>query len=148
MNPTNTNLQNAIPTVAGVTARPEDSVLRPSPSRPLGRVMAASLSTGAATAAVMAFGVLPGAPEATVVGAALISFALGWAMFAWLTIRTAHPQQWAYVPAATMAVAGAGLITFQPGEPAMSQLAWLWAPGLVALGAHVAWRTRQQVPGR
>jgi len=148
MNSTSTNLQNAVPTVGGVTARPEDSVLRPSPSRPLGRVMAASLSTGAATAAVMAFGVLPGAPEATVVGAALISFALGWAMFAWLTTRTARPQQWAYVPAATMAVAGAGLITFQPGEPAMSQLAWVWAPALVALGAYVAWRTRKQVPGR
>jgi pimeloyl-ACP methyl ester carboxylesterase len=104
---------------------------------------------GGGLAAVLVLAVLPTAAEATIVGATLASFALGWALLAWLTTRlTAFPQQWAYVPAAVLAVAGAALLVVGPGEPAMTQLAWVWAPLLLALGAYVAWRTRQNLPWR
>jgi len=149
MNTTSTTMQDSTPTAVGATARPENSTRTASHPGRVGRVIAASLAAGVGSAAVMVLGVLPGAPEAAVVGAALISFAMAWAMLAWLTTRrTAHPQRWAFVPAAALAAAGAGLITFQPGEPAMTQLAWVWAPTLVVLGGYVAWQTRQQVPGR
>ncbi|HEY3545366.1 MAG TPA: alpha/beta fold hydrolase [Propionicimonas sp.] len=116
---------------------------------PVGRVIAASLATGAGSAAVVVFCVLPSAPEATIVGAALIAFAMGWAMLALLTARsTAVPQPWALVPAASLAVAGLGLLVAGPGEPTMTQLAWVWAPALVALGLFVALRSRHNVPGR
>ncbi len=109
---------------------------------PVGRVIAASLATGAGSAAVVVFGVLPSAAESTIVGAALIAFALGWAMLAWLTARsTAFPQPWALVPAASLAVAGVVLMVARPGEPTMTQLAWVWAPALVALGLFVALRS-------
>lgn len=116
---------------------------------PAGRVIAASLATGAGTAAVVVLGVLPRAPEAAIVGAALVAFGLGWLMLARLTTRsTAFPQRWALVPAAGLAAAGVVLLVVGPGEPAMTQLAWVWAPALVGLGLFVALRTRQNVPGR
>ena len=63
------------------------------------------------------FGVLPYASEARVVGAALLAFAAGWALLAWLTTRyTNRPQRWAYVPPAALAASGALLARRQPGR--------------------------------
>ena len=142
MTSTHTTAQDTTPTVAGVSA----------PSQTLdvvGRVVAASMTVGGGSAAVLAFAVLPSAAESTIVGAALAAYAMGWAMLAWLTTRlTAFPQQWAYAAAAVLATASAALLVAGPGEPAMTQLAWAWAPLLVALGVFVALRTRQNVPGR
>jgi pimeloyl-ACP methyl ester carboxylesterase len=116
---------------------------------PLGRVVTPSMIVGAGSAAVLIFAVLPSAPESIIVGATLGAFALGWAMLAGLTTRlTAVPQRWAYVPAAVLATASTALLVAGPGEPAMTQLAWVWAPLLVALGVYVARRTRQNLPGR
>ena len=115
----------------------------------VGRVIAASMVTGTVSAAVLVIAILPSSPESVIVGTPLVAFSLGWATLAWLTTRvTASPQRWAYVPAAVLATAGVVALIAGPGEPAMTQLTWVWAPLLVALGAFVAWRTRKDVPGR
>jgi pimeloyl-ACP methyl ester carboxylesterase len=119
------------------------------PTGPVGRIIAASLATGAVGAAALTFGVLPGRSEARIVGAALVAFAAGWAMLAWLTARTTtRPQRWAYVPATVMAAAGTVLLAGNPGEAAMTRLAWGWAPALVVLAVWVQRRTRRSVPDR
>jgi pimeloyl-ACP methyl ester carboxylesterase len=119
------------------------------PTGPLGRIIAMSMATGAVGSAALTFAVLPDTSEARIVGAALGAFAAGWAMLAWLTTRmTTRPQRWAYVPATFMALAGATLVAVNPGEPAMTRLAWVWAPALVVLAAWTLRRTRHSVPGR
>jgi pimeloyl-ACP methyl ester carboxylesterase len=116
---------------------------------PMGRITAASMATGLVGAAALVFGVVPNASEARVIGAALIAFAAGWAMLAWLPTRaTAHAQRWAFVPATAMAVAGAVLAAVNPDEPTLSRLAWVWAPTLVVLAVWVERRTRRDIPGR
>jgi pimeloyl-ACP methyl ester carboxylesterase len=119
------------------------------PTGPIGRIIAASLATGAVGAAALTFAVLPGASEARIVGAALIAFAAGWAMLAWLTTRlTTRPQRWAYIPASFMTAPGATLLAFNPGEPTITRLAWAWAPGLVLLAVWTQRRTHRSVPDR
>lgn len=116
---------------------------------PMGRITFASMATGVVGAAALVFGVVPDSSEARVVGAALVAFAAGWAMLAFLTTRkTTRPQRWAYVPATVLATAGAVLAAVNPGEPAMSRLAWVWAPALVVLAVWVERRTRHDIPGR
>ncbi|MET7426127.1 alpha/beta hydrolase [Dactylosporangium sp. NPDC005555] len=116
---------------------------------PVGRIIAACTATGAVGAAALTFAVLPDASEARIVGAALVAFATGWAILAWLTTRmTTRPQRWAYVPATLMATSGAVMLAVNPGEPAMTRLAWAWAPALVVLAVWVQRRTRRTVPGR
>jgi pimeloyl-ACP methyl ester carboxylesterase len=115
---------------------------------PAGRVIAAAMVAGVGSAAVLVFGVLPGARESTIIGATFAAFAVAWALLARLTIRlTALALRWAYLPAALLAAASAFLLLFTPVEPTMTQLAWVWAPALAALGVFVAWRTRRTVAG-
>ena len=119
------------------------------PTGPLGRVIAASMAAGVVLAATLTFVVLPGASEARIVGGALLAFASGWALLAVLAARrTSRPQRWAKVPAGLMAAAGTVLLVTDPGEPALSRLAWVWAPSLVVLAVWVERRTRRSVPGR
>jgi pimeloyl-ACP methyl ester carboxylesterase len=133
------------------TAAPTQIAPRPLATQvgPVGRITFASMATGLVGAAALVFGVLPNASEARVVGAALVAFATGWAMLAFLTTRlTTRPQSWAYVPAIVMATVGALLAAVNPGEPSMTRLAWVWAPALVVLAVWVARRTRRDTPGR
>ena len=52
------------------------------------------------------------------------ALAFGWALLAGLSVRWSdQPQQWAAVPAAVMALAGVGLLTFRPDANAMNFLA-------------------------
>jgi pimeloyl-ACP methyl ester carboxylesterase len=70
-------------------------------------------------------------------------------MLAFLSTRkTTRPQRWAYVPATVLATTGVVLAAVNPGEPAMSRLAWVWAPALVVLAVWVERRTRHDIPGR
>jgi hypothetical protein len=46
------------------------------------------------------------------------------------------------------AASGAALVSFAPGEPTMTHLAWIWAPALVVLAVWVARQTRRNIPGR
>jgi pimeloyl-ACP methyl ester carboxylesterase len=136
-------------TTATRTPTPAPTSVPITSAGPVGRIIAASTATGAVGAAALTSAVLPNASEARIVGAALVAFATGWAMLAGLTTRmTTRPQRWAYVPATVMAAAGATLLAVNPGEPAMTRLAWAWAPALVVLAVWVERRTRQDVPGR
>ncbi len=111
-------------------------------------VVAASLAAGGLAAAVAVFGVVFSASESTIVGVALVAFALGWALLAELTTRlTGSGQRWARIPAALLGLAGVALLAFRPGEPVLTQLAWLWAPGLLAIGLYVAWQAARTLPG-
>lgn len=116
---------------------------------PFGRITFAAMAAGVIGAAITTFAVLPSASEARVVGAALVAFAAGWGLLAWLTSRyTNRPQTWARVPAAALTASGLLMVVVNPGEPAMSRLPWFWAPALVALGAWTGWRTRHELPRR
>ena len=116
---------------------------------PMARITFASMATGLVGAVAVVGGVVPDASEARVVGAVLVAFAAGWAMLAFLSARrTTRPQRWASVPATVMATAGVVVAAVNPGEPAMSRLAWVWAPALVVLAVWVERRTRRDIPGR
>lgn len=133
------------------TARTTTQVATSSTTRvgPLGRIAFASMATGVVGAAALVFGVAPDASEARVVSVALLAFAAGWAMLAFLsTHKTTRPQSWAYVPAAVLAGSAALLAAVNPGEPTMTRLAWVWAPALVVLAVWVERRTRRELPGR
>jgi pimeloyl-ACP methyl ester carboxylesterase len=135
------------------TARTTPTKVAPTPRTPrvgpMGRITFASMATGVVGAAALVFGVAPEASEARVIGAALLAFAAGWAMLAFLTTRrTTRPQRWAYVPATAMGAAGVVVAAVNPGEPTMTHLAWVWAPALVLLAVWVERHTRRDAPGR
>ena len=76
----------------------------------------ARCSAGLVAAAALVAGPFAGGREAVITGALLLGFAVGWALLAVLSARfTDRPQRWAAVPAAAMAVTGAGLIVLAPG---------------------------------
>ncbi len=112
----------------------------------IGRVVIASLGTGLLAAAVLVFAVVPSAAEPVVAGAAMLGFALGWAMLAVISARrTSQPQTWARVPAAAMGTVGAGLLVIQPGEQAMSALSWIWPPAVLVLAIWMTRDVRRQL---
>ncbi|MCC6960584.1 MAG: hypothetical protein IT301_12120 [Dehalococcoidia bacterium] len=77
---------------------------------PVALVVFGSLFTGLAVAGVLVMVPFAGARENVISAAILLSFAAGWALLAASsTWFTSQPQRWASVPAAVMAVAGAGL---------------------------------------
>jgi pimeloyl-ACP methyl ester carboxylesterase len=116
---------------------------------PFGRIVVASLVTGALTSAVLVLGVVPGATEHVTTGVALLGLALGWSMLAFLTSRlTSSPQRWAYGPAAFLGASGAGLLALAPGDEALAAAAWVWPPALLVLVAWSAHRVRSSLPGR
>lgn len=131
------------------TATPVPTGTVASANGPFARITFAAVATGVIGAAITTLGVLPSASEARVVGGALLAFAAGWALLAWLTARdTNRPQTWANIPAVALAASGILMVVVNPGEPAMSRLPWLWAPALVVLGLWTGWRTRRDLPRR
>ena len=132
-----------------VTAAAVPTGTQESENGAFGRSTFASIAAGAVGAALSTFVVLPSASEARVVGAALLAFAAGWGLLAWLTSRyTNRPQTWARVPAGVLAASGALMVVLNPGERVMSRLPWGWAPALVAIGVWTGWRTRRDLPRR
>ena len=136
-------------TTSTSTATPASAAVSTASAGPIGRVIATSMATAAVAVAALTFAVLPDTSEATIVGGALAAFAAGWAMLAVLSTRlTTRPQRWAHVPAAVMATSGAALVVFNPGEPTMTRLAWVWAPAFMVLAAWTHRRIHQNIPGR
>src|SRR5207244_5322543 len=89
----------------------------------VGLIVAGSLITGFVVALVLVIGPFGGAEEDVIMGAALLGWALGWALLAVLSTRWSEQQQrWAIVPASLMAVAGACLLIFTPDANAMNLL--------------------------
>src|SRR5256886_5399416 len=107
----------------------------------VGLIVAGSMIAGFIVALVLVIGPFGGAQEHVIMGTALLGWALGWALLAVLSIRwTDQPQQWAVVPAALMALAGASLVIFRPDANAFNVLGWIWPPALIALAV---WMTVQ-----
>ena len=79
-------------------------------------------------------------------GAALLGWALGWALLAVLSMRWSdQPQRWAVLPAALMAVAGASLLVFRPDANVMNLLGWIWPLALIALAVWMTVQARRDL---
>jgi pimeloyl-ACP methyl ester carboxylesterase len=112
----------------------------------IGRVVAGSLATGLLTAFVLVAVPFAGAKEHVITGTVLLAFALGWAMLALVsTHRTNQPQRWATVPAASMALAGVGMLIFAPTG---NQFGWVWPPAMIALTVWMIVRSRRDLRSR
>ena len=134
-------LSATTPTAAGALATTDRAR-----TGPIRGVIAGSLATGAASAAVLTLVVFAGAPEPVITGAALLGFALGWAMLAVLSARlTNQPQSWAWVPAAGLAATGLGLLALTPDDRAITLSGWGWPPLLLALAVWMAVRIRRSL---
>src|SRR5437667_7285776 len=113
----------------------------------VGLIVVGSLITGFVVALVLVFGPFGGAEEDVIMGTALVGWALGWALLAVLSIRWSdQPQRWAFVPAALMALAGAGLLIFGPDANAMNLLGWIWPLALIALAVWMTVQARRNLP--
>ncbi|MCU1590463.1 MAG: alpha/beta hydrolase fold protein [Frankiales bacterium] len=123
---------------------------QPQPARrgPIALIAVASILTGALGAAIGVL-VVPGAPEHVIDGVALLAFAVGWSMLAFLSTRvTSVPQRWAYGLAAFLGTSGLSLLTFAPGDDGLTAAAWVWPPALLGLVIWSARRMRTSAPGR
>ena len=135
--------QPSTPTSDGDTVRPE----APASAGPVTRIVAVSLAAGAALALVLMLVVFAGGTESVITGAALTGFGAGWALFATLTARyTSRPQRWAFVPATVMGGSGLALLAFTPENAAMTRLAWVWPPVMLAMAAWMFLRMRRSLP--
>jgi pimeloyl-ACP methyl ester carboxylesterase len=133
----------AAATTADAAVSPAD---RASRTGPLRLIIAGSLLTGAVLAGLLTLVVFPGAREHVITGSALLGFATGWALLAVLSTRmTDHPQRWAFVPAAGMAVTGIGLLALAPGDGALTAAGWVWPPLLLALAVWMGVRVRRSL---
>src|SRR5919109_5069670 len=93
----------------------------------IGLIVAASMIGGLILALVLTLIVLGGATEPVISGVALLTFALGWAMLAWLSgRRTDQPQRWAYVPAIFMGVLGLTFLIVRPSDGVLRAFGWVW----------------------
>ena len=112
-------------------------------------IVAGSLLAGLVAALALVAGPFAGGREPVITGAILLGFAVGWALLAVLSVRvTDRPQRWAAVPAAAMAITGAGLIVLAPDAAALTALGWVWPPLLLALVVWMTVHSRRQPSSR
>jgi len=115
----------------------------------IARIVVGCLAAGLVCALALVVGPVAGAQEHVITGTILLTFAASWALLATLSILwTDQPQQWAAVPAAFMALAGAGLIVFAPNGAAIDMLGRVWPPLLLALLAVAAIRAHRDLHSR
>jgi pimeloyl-ACP methyl ester carboxylesterase len=132
-----------------VTMPPPAPAAEPPPGRRPAMVVAGSLLAGLLAALALVLGPLAGRREAVITGGLLLGFAAGWALLAALSARyTDRPQRWAAVPAAAMALTGAGLIALAPRAGTLSTLGWVWPPVLLALVIWMIVRARRRPASR
>jgi pimeloyl-ACP methyl ester carboxylesterase len=109
-------------------------------------IVAGSMCSGLVVSLVLVVGPFGGAQEHLIMGAALLGWALGWALLAVLSIRWSdQPQRWAMVPAVLMALAGVSLVIFKPDADAFNALGWIWPPALIALAVWMTLQARRQL---
>jgi pimeloyl-ACP methyl ester carboxylesterase len=133
-------------------------ILQPSPTREtpperrtgrLGLVVIGSTVTGLVVALALVLVVFSGAPEHVIMGAAMLGFAVGWAMLALLSKRRTHrPQGWAFVPAGFLGAVGAALLVLAPGNDTLTAMSWVWPPFVLALAAWMGVQVRRARMGR
>ena len=122
------------------------AIPRTRPSRRLGWIVAASLTTGVLAAMVLPFVPFVPVTEAAVTGAVLCGFAIGWATLLGLSQRfTDQPQRWAAVPGVFMGAGGLLLLVFGSTREVLS---WIWPPALLALVVWMAVRARRDLRSR
>lgn len=115
---------------------------------PIGRIIGGSLLSGLLGALVLTLVVFAGAREHVITGSALLAFAFGWSMLAFLSTRfTNEPQRWAFVPAGFMAVVGGGLLVFAPGNGALTAAGWVWPPAVFSLAIWMVIQLRGALTG-
>ena len=132
-----------------LATRPDTSRSRSPRRLPIGWVVAGSLAVGALAPPALTLVVVGGAAEHVITGTALLGFALGWALLAAVSQRwTDQPQRWAWLPAGTLGLSGAGLLLFAPGDRGMTVLGWVWPPLVLALAVHVLRRARRSLHSR
>jgi pimeloyl-ACP methyl ester carboxylesterase len=89
------------------------------------------------------------AAEHEVTGAALLGFAVGWAVLAWSSSRwTDQPQRWALAGAAWTGLVGLALVVFSPSVDTMGTLGWIWPPALLVLVVWMALQARRRLRSR
>src|SRR5256886_4167125 len=121
------------------------------PARPIqkgrvGLIVSGSMFAGLVVALVLVVGPFGGAQEHVIMGAALLGWALGWALLAVLSMRWSdQPQRWAVLPAALMTVAGASLLVFRPDANVMNLLGWIWPLALIALAVWMTVQARRDL---
>ena len=131
------------------TEHQADQTAGAAPHGPFARIVATSLATGLGTALVLSLVVFAGHPEATITGALLAGFALGWALIGLLSRRfTDRPQGWTAVPAVALGVTGLGLVAFTPENGALTAMGWIWPAPMLALAVYVWLNARSDLPGR
>lgn len=122
---------------------------RPRTSRLIGRVVAASLTTGLLAAILLVAFVVPGAAEHVITGSVMLALGLGWALLAVLSQRlTDQSQSWAFVPAAYMTLVGAGVLILAPTTNMLNLLGWIWPPAQLALVVWVFVQARRHLRSR
>jgi pimeloyl-ACP methyl ester carboxylesterase len=123
------------PDVPGPGVAPEG--VPPKRKGRIGLIVVASMLGGLILALVLTLLVFGGAEEPVINGVALLAFALGWVMLAWLsTNRTDQPQPWAFVPAILMGVLGLAHLVFQPSDDVLSAVGWVWP---IPVGVLAIW---------
>ena len=134
----------------GAMTADDPTVLVEEPGRgPIWLVVGGSLLSGLGGALVLTLVVFAGASEHVITGSALLAFALGWSMLALLSTRfTSQPQRWAFLPAAFMAASGVGLLVLEPGDRALTRVAWVWPPAVLALSVWMSIQLRRALAGR
>ena len=116
---------------------------------PFARIVAVSLATGLTAALVLSLVVFAGHPEATITGALLAGFALGWALIGILSHHfTDRPQRWAAAPTVAMGAPGLALIALTPQNGALTAMGWIWPAPVLALAGYVWLRARRDLPRR
>ena len=113
------------------------------------KVVAGSLLGGVASAIALVAVPFADGGEATITGAILLGFAIGWALLAMLSTRLGDgSHRWAAVPAAVLGLSAAGLIILTPDTQALDTLGWIWPPLLLGLVFWMTAQTRRQAPSR
>ena len=109
------------------------------------KVVVGSLTAGVVAAAALVTGPFAGGGEATITGAVLFGFAIGWALMAMLSTRRGDGSlHWAMVPATALGGTGGALIAFAPSPETLDGLGWVWPPALLGLVIWMAAQTRRQ----
>jgi pimeloyl-ACP methyl ester carboxylesterase len=120
--------------------------VRPTPEGHIGRIVAGSIFGGLILALVMTLLVFAGATEPVISGVALLAFALGWTMLAWLSARrTDQPQRWAYVPAIFMGVIGLAHVIFRPSDGMLRAFGWVWPIAAAGLAIWMIIQSRRSL---
>lgn len=113
------------------------------------KVVAGSLLGGVAGAIALVAVPFADGGEATITGAILLGFAIGWALLAMLSTRLGDgSHRWAAVPAAVLGLSAAALIALTPSTQALDTLGWIWPLLLLGLVFWMTAQMRRQPRGR